>query len=309
MKNYVKCFLMLLLIGVPKLSSYDEPFINLGFTNILDGGPVRPTWGWYLYHFFQYYGSHKFRNAQGCPLGGICSPKTTTWDAFTTLVYQTESKPILGAQTGFSAGIPYFFYSSIERNSLNLLDSGKGFGDLLAGPFLQWSPILYKNRPLFVTRVEIDFNFPCGKFKKYAIFNPGNGLYFINPYWAATFYFTKHCASSWRLQYIWSSINKKTKIQPGQAIFMNFDLEYEPHHNLWAGIVGYFLQQITNSKVNGISTPGRKETIVALGPGLYYERDFSHDNNLFLFGYLYFEFNAKNRTQGISAISRFMYHF
>jgi anthranilate 1,2-dioxygenase (deaminating, decarboxylating) large subunit len=303
MQKCLKFIFIYLLCMSSQVIPYDLPFVNLGFTNILDGGPVRPTYGWYIYEFFQYYGSHKFLNAQG----SIIDPslKTTVWDNVTAITYQTQSKPILGAQTGISAGIPIIFSSTISKNNLGLTDSGTGFGDLFGGPFLQWSPITYKDRPIFVNRLEFDVSFPIGKNKKGAVFNPGNGFYYINPYWAATFYFTKRCAASWRLQYVWSSIDKKTKIQAGQAIFMNFDLEYELFNNFWFGPVGYFLQQITNSKVDCVSTPGRKEHIVALGPGALYERN----DDLFFFGYVFFEMDAKNRTQGISAIARLVYHF
>ena len=309
MKGITSQIICIHLFFASTLSGYDQPFINLGFTNMLDGGPVRPTYGWYVYQFFQYYGAHKFMNAQGSLVGGTSSPHTTVWDSVTSLTYQTKHPIILGAKTGVSAGIPIIFYSTISPNALGFLDSGTGFGDIYGGPFLQWNPIIYKDRPLFVTRIEFDVSLPCGKFNKHAAFNPGNGLYFINPYWAATLYFPRHLAASWRLQYVWSSFNKKTHTQPGQAIFMNFDLEYELHTNCWAGVVGYFLQQITDSKINKVAVPGRKEFIVALGPGLYYERTFSHDNDLFLFGYVFFEFDAKNRTQGINAIGRFVYHF
>ncbi len=305
MQKYCKLIFIYSAALTHPLIAYDQPFINLGFSNMLDGGPVRPTYGWYIYQIEQYYGAHKFLNAQGAPIDCVPSPKTTVWDAVTSITYQTESSPILGAQTGLSVGIPYVFSSVISKNTLDLLDSGKGFGDLLVGTFLQWPPLMYKNRGLLVTRLELDVSFPTGKNKAYAIFNPGNGLFFINPYWAGTFYFTKKCAASWRLQYVWSSINKNTTIQPGQAIFMNYDLEYEIIPHFWVGAVGYFLQQITDSKVAGVLTPGRKEHIVAIGPGAVYERK----EKLYCFAYLYFEMAAKNRTQGISAIARLIYNF
>ncbi|MBY0109755.1 MAG: transporter [Candidatus Babeliaceae bacterium] len=80
---------------------------------------------------------------------------------------------------------------------------------------------------MFVTRLELDVSFPTVKNEADVALNPGNGLYFINPYWAETFYFTGKCTASWRLQYVWSSINKKTHVQTGQAIFMNFGLKYD----------------------------------------------------------------------------------
>jgi len=306
MHKFYRFITFFLILIINNIHSYDLPFINLGFSNILDGGPIRPTHGWYLFQYINYYGADKFLDKDGCLLGGVPSPKTTTWAGITNLTYQTESAPILWAKTGISVGVPYVFSSTVSKNNaLGFKDSGAGFGDFYAGTFLQWDPIFYKDRPLFVTRLELNVSFPTGKYKRGIFINPGNGFYFINPYWAATFYFTQKCAASWRLQYAWSSINKKTCIQAGQAIFMNFDLEYEIFNNFWLGPVGYFLQQITDSKVNGVSTPGRKEHIVAIGPGALYERN----NDLYFFGYLYFELDAKNRTQGISAIARLVYHF
>ncbi len=309
MQKYFSWLALSLLCITSGLFTYDQPFINLGFTNILDGGPIRPTSGWYLYQYINYYGAHKFLDKNGCLLAGVPSPKTTTWGGITNLTYQTESAPILWAKTGFSLGVPYNFSSSIAANTLGLTDSGAGFGDLYGGTFLQWDPVMYKDRALFVSRLEINVSIPTGKYKRGIFLNPGNGFYFINPYWAATFYFTQKCAASWRLQYAWSSKSKFTKVQAGSAMFMNFDLEYEIFNNFWLAMVGYFLQQLNNSRVNGVSTPGRKEHVVAVGPGAFYERNFNNNSDLYLFGYLYFELDAKNRTQGISAIARAVYHF
>jgi hypothetical protein len=59
-----------------------------------------------------------------------------------------------------------------------------------------------------------------------------------------------------------------TSIQPGQAAHFNGAASYAIGPWLRAGVAGYFLRQITDSRANGIAVPGSLEQMAAVGPGL-----------------------------------------
>ena len=82
-------------------------------------------------------------------------------------------------------------------------------------------------------------------------------------------------------------------------------MEYEIVKDFWLAVVGYFFQQLKEDKLYGAPIPDSLERVFAIGSGtLYFVSD-----HLFLFGYLYFETDVRNRAQGINFISRVLYHF
>src|SRR5262245_40220266 len=131
------------------------PAVNLGASNILDGGPIRPNPGWYWIQYNSNYHSTSIRDGLGNVAGGIASPNYDLWATVGQLIYQSYSKPILNAHLGIDVTIPLAFYSHIDCNLLGLRSSGSGFGDIHAGVYAQWDPIKRRDgRPLFVHRLE-----------------------------------------------------------------------------------------------------------------------------------------------------------
>lgn len=295
---------ILLLLMVQKSSCYDLPLLNVGLTNILDGGPIRPTSGWYFYQYAQYYSANKFKDKCGnllaCP-----SPSTKSWYGITEVVYQSKDDILLHAQAGVDIALPYAFSSCIGPNKIGLTDTGRGMGDPFIGLFLQWHPIMKGDRTIFVHRLEFAASFPAGKYIAGNLKNPGNGCYFLNPYWAATLYFTPKWAASWRLQYIWPAKNKHIDLQAGQAVLLNYSMEYEIIKNFWIAVNGYWLDEFTDSIVRGVKTPGRRDRVVSVGPGCVY----TYKDNLFLFFHAYFEKKARNQTQGLNVVTSAVLHF
>jgi len=89
--------------------------------------------------------------------------------------------------------------------------------------------------------------------------------------------------------------------QAGQAFHMNLTTQYQINP-MWAiGINGYLLEQFTDTKVNGIPVPGRRERVSAIGPGLILE--LSKSFSVFVNGYK--EFDARNQSQGEKLMVRF----
>ncbi len=299
MKKYLALFLFLSIIAG------DQPdTLNFGYTNILEGGPTHPSYGLYLYPYAAYYHTNTFKDQFGRRLGSNEPNFDLIWGIL-EILYQTESHPILNARLGLDVELFFDLYSKVSENKLDITSSGSGFSDPYIGLYLQWEPIMWANRPLFVHKFEFAASFPAGKFNKNFTFNPGNGLYYINPNWSATLYLMPRWATSWNLNYVWSSVNKHNGVQPGQAILLNYSMEVEARKNWWIAVNGYFLQQFTDTKVDGVAIPGRRDRVFAIGPGMLY----SPREDMNFFAHLYFESKARNITQGISLIISFNKNF
>lgn len=284
----------------------DQPdTLNFGYTNILEGGPIHPSYGWYIRPYFAYYYTHKFTDIYGNIIGGSRSPRFDLIWGIIEIIYQTKKNYFGNARIGLDIVLFFDMYSKIQKNPFGINTSGAGISDPYVGLYLQWDPIIWHDRPLFVHRFEFAASFPAGKYNKHFFINPGNGFYYINPNWSATFYLTRHWATSCNLNYVWSSLNKKTGIQAGQAILINYSMEAEFIKNLWLAVNGYYLNQYTDSKVDGFAVPGRRDRLFAIGPGMLYRPN----PDLDVFAYLYFESKSRNFTQGISAIASIVKHF
>ena len=287
------------------LVAYHLPTVNLGQSNILDGGPLRAKPGLYWKEYLHYYHADKFVDGNGHLLGGVSSPTYDSLVLITQFIYQLKEKT-LGGHMGFNFFLPCVVASHVEKNQLGITTSGSGLGDFLTGIYLQFDPIKHNGKPIFMNRLEFDVSFPTGKNKQPCkTINPGNRVFFINPYWAATLHFTTDWAMSWRLHYVWSTKNTETNIQAGNALHLNYDMEYQVLPKLWLGVTGYFLQQLSDSKLSGQNIAQSRERVLGIGPGLLYT--FPHEYRLS--SYLYFETLAKNRAEGIRFVIRVIKHF
>jgi hypothetical protein len=285
---------------------YGLPNVNLGFTNILDGGPIRPFPGVYWQQYSIFYHTHKLRNATGGSLGCVDSPAFNSWSTVTQLIYQFKNKLFLEGTPGFSFVLPITLYSAIKPNSLGITNAGGGIGNLGLGIYTQWSAVMHKQRPLFIHRLSLDCAVPSGtnRLPKRQI-NPGTACFSLFLSWSATLYATEELAFSWRLNYMWNSKNRKIDFKPGDAVFFDYSAEYAVRPEWYLAVSGYYLQQLSHNKALGKIVPHSKERVFGLGPGSAYF--FSKD--LVFFTYLYGEFGVLNRAQGVSFVLRVVKHF
>lgn len=287
--------------------AYRLPAVNLGYTSFLDGGPIRPHPGWYQESYLSYYNTHTFFDGQGDPLGGSFANQPTADSLVAVLqaVYQINYT-ILRGMPGFGIGFPICLHAHLGENSLGIVDKRKGIGDFGISTFLQFYPLFYKQRPLFVHRINLGMALATARTGTITEITMGRGYNALTPYWAATLFVTPKLALSWRLHYVWTlNTNKKTKIHPGQAVYLNFNGAYEMYHNLWIGINGYFLQQTTDSTLRNVIQLHNRERVLGIGPGAVYH----FKKHFYLFGNLYFESMVRSRPQGINSVLRLVITF
>lgn len=299
------CVLFILQYSFTRI--YSLPYaLNLGATNILDGGPIRNLPGWYYEQFNYFYHGNKFVDAFGKNADPINCPKYNSFTVIPEVVYEWEPTNFLGGSWGVAAAFPVALYLNVTKNALGFTSSGAGFSNIILGLYNQWQAIMYKGRPLFIHRIEFDLFLPVGtnKYPEKTI-NPGDILTYIDPYWAATLYLTEKFALSWRAFYLFCGQDKKTKITPGQTFHLNYSMEYNIFSDCWVGINGYYLQQLKNNKLCGLELPNTKERVFSVGPGIVWFLP----KEIFLFGHVYFESKARNRTQGISSCVLLVKHF
>jgi hypothetical protein len=289
--------------------AYDLPALNLGFTSFLDGGPPAGP-GFYFTEYGQWYHADQF---PGLPLPPG-APKPDSIDAFVSLsqgIYQSNQKVLFGGKWGLDVILPVVDLEVDPGHPVTA--NGAGIGDLLVGPYIQWDPIMGKNGPIFMQRVEFQMLLPTGRYSDKEVLNPGSNFFSIDPYWAATWFPTAKCSLSWRVHYLWNDKNEDpykftgaNDTQAGQAVHLNFASEYElMPKQLRVGINGYYLKQFTAQQANGHDVPNSMEEVIGLGPGFVYH--LSQNNHVF--ANVYFEFDADNRTQGERVNLRWVHHF
>jgi hypothetical protein len=270
--------------------------VNLGETNFEDGFAGR---GWLLEEFPENYVAGELRDGHGDRIPGrnrLITYSTTTHVAF------ISKKRILG---GWFAAEVLQPLVDVELQLANGTSSRvRGFGDLTFGPGLQWAPKKIGDG-VFVHRFVFDVTVPTGTYSERRAVNIGNHFVVVNPYYAVT-YERKKIEFSTRLHYLWNSANNDPfvgfgikNMQPGQAFHVNYATSYEVRKNVRLGFNGYWLQQVTDHRINNVAVPFSKERTVGLGPGLQLS-----GRNLWFRINSYVETDVRNRPSGIKVTFR-----
>ena len=272
------------------------PAVNLGDTNFQDafGGP-----GWLFQEFADSYVAGKLKDSHGKTVPG--RNRIVTYSATTHVAYVSK-KRVLGGWLAAEALLPLVDLDVQLANGTS--SRVRGLADLIVGTGLQWAPKKIGSG-VFVHRFVFDVTVPTGAYSDKRPVNISNHFVVINPYYALT-YKRKKLEFSARFHYLWNSTNNDPfvgfgirSMQPGQAFHVNYATSYEVRKNVRLGFNGYWLQQVTDHKINNLDIPNSRERTVGLGPGL----QFGGKNIWFrLNGYL--ETDVRNRPSGVKVTFR-----
>ncbi|HEY5704758.1 MAG TPA: transporter [Terrimicrobiaceae bacterium] len=310
----VLLFLILLVEFVPMTPGKAQlPGVNLGATSFLDGMPPPGGPGVYLEEYFQYYYSTRLLNGDGNQIalptsrGTFETPRVQNWIWLNQVFYQSNQQILpWGGRWGLSLTLPVVAIDISPDDFIGFQAKTFSLGDLFFGPFIQWDPIIGKHGPIFAHRLELDAVFPTGSYDSLKQVNAASNLYSFNPYWAGTLFLHPRWNVSWRLHYLWNSRNPDTDVQPGQAIHLNFATSFEIiQSRMHLGANGYWLQQITDSNIDGVDIPNSREGVIGIGPGALYA--FSRKDVVFF--NTYWEVRARNRTEGVRINLRWIHKF
>lgn len=269
------------------------PAVNLGDTSFLDGigNP-----GWLFEEIGQAVHDDKTLDQNGNSL-----PQNTDVNSGTSLTHLAwlSGRQIMGAWYGAEVLLPLAYVDTGGHGT------GCCAGDLIVGPILQWPEKHLFGRPYY-QRVVFDVYLPTGQYSRTSAVNIGTNAWAINPYYAFTMYPTKKLETSWRLHYLWNSVNSEPAIstadrstQAGQAVHFNATLSYEVWKGIYIGANGYYLDQLTDAREDNQSIANSREQIGAIGPGMLV-----HRGKWFFYIDAYHEVGARDTTAGNKIVLR-----
>lgn len=315
-RGWMALLLTILLVGLvgSPASAFDQPLVNFGLTNVLDGAVPGP--GTYFFEYIQIYQSDEFKDENGNDIPG--SPRNGFVLAMNQVAHISKI-PLLGGNLGIDFLLPIGSLTAggtFGPGGPPVSANPGAIGDLIVGPFIQWFPHKLLGRP-FLHRFELDIFLPTGHYDKKYTINPGANIWTIEPYYAFTWFLTPQLSTSWRLHYTYNTKNDDpwevlqappfniTEVQPGQMFHCNYSLEYEVVKNLRIAATGYYLKQLTDTQFNGSDVSGRKEQVFAIGPAIHWIT-----KNGFVFALkTAFESSVENRPQGNRTTFRMIYTF
>lgn len=273
------------------------PTVNLGLTSFEDG-LAQP--GWFFDVYPDSYNADELKDSRGNTVAGRnrINANSVIGDA----IYVSPHR-IFGGWLTYVAFLPWVDLDVRLANGLS--SRVRGLGDFTGAAGLQW-PTKQVGDGVFGQRLIFPITVPTGKYSDAQPVNLGNHCISFNPWYAFTYEFRKVEVSS-RIHYLWNSVNHDPyvgfgvrDVQAGQAFHMNYSVSYEVVKNVRVGFNGYWLQQLTDHKINGINVPGSLERTVGLGGGI---RIFDgHDTWFFL--NVYSETDVRNRAQGYNVVLR-----
>jgi hypothetical protein len=303
-KNYL-ALPLLVLLGCEHAIADDVklPALPLGNTSFMDG-VAKP--GALFQMNMQNYRASDATDHVGNDVPGRQNVHSTA--VLPHLAYISDRK-IFGAYYGAEILLPLV---SLNVDISNGPD-GSRFrqGDLIFSPMLlQWEPVSLLGRPYW-QRVSLVFTAPTGDYHQDASINIDNNLWGFNPHYAFTWELTDRLEVSGRLHYSWLSRNNDPaarlqvdSIQPGETFHGNFSISYAADENWRIGVAGYYLNQITADRIDGVRQANSKERVSGIGPGVMYDW-----NGQKLFANFYVEQGARNRSEGSRLTLRYALPF
>jgi len=307
-KTFAPLLLAALVIGLAgtPAPAFNLPPLNLGLTDILDGGPPGP--GTYFTEYIQAYDSKNFKDSDGNDIPG--DPNVASLLSMNQVVHVYQHK-LLGAHIGATVLLPVVGISgsgNVGTPGPPVSTNPAVFGDLIVGPFLQWFDTKLLGRP-FIHRLELDIVMPTGQYDSKYLINPGSNLWTFEPYYAFTWFLTDKFSTSWRLMYDFSTENSDAfggrDVTPGQVFHFNYSFEYQFFKNFWASAAGYYLAQTTDDEVNGQNVSNSKEQVFAVGPAVFWVVSPNFSMGL----KTAWEMSAENRPEGNRTTFRMTYKF
>ena len=250
-----------------------------------------PPPGTYFINYAGYYAGD-LKNSSGDTVDGV---DVSAWFTAPRIIHVTNHT-FLGAQYGFAGLVPLVYQNIRTPGGGNQVT---GVGDVSVTPVL-----LGWHWPEFHVIGGLDIFVPTGEYDKD---NPlrsiGANYWTFEPVVAFTYLNKAGWEASAKLMFDFHTENKHTNYTSGNEFHMDYTVG--KHVGNWAfGLGGYYVKQVQDDEVNGVSIDGSKGEVFAIGPQVKY----SHKNMTFI-GKWHHETDAKNRFEGDKAWFKFIAAF
>jgi hypothetical protein len=290
----------------------DEPTVNLGLTSFFDGAlPSGP--GLYYQNYVEYYTTGRFNDAQGNALG----PPKQSLDIIAdinqfTYYFRGTVGP---GRLAIDVVIPTVALANVQDGRGGaVLQARTGLGDIFFAPIYQFEPIKGPWHTTLLQSFEFDVLAPTGAYDRRIAINPGNNAWGIDPFYSFTFLPIPKLSLTSRIHYLYNFANSAPEaafgqtaheIRAGQAFHVNFSAGYAVTRKFTAGLNGYYFIQTTDTQINDVDAPGRRERVLGVGPGIFY----TMSKDTFIVANAYVETEVRNKTQGDRFVFRLVHHF
>jgi len=265
-------------------------------------GAVPPP-GTYFINYVDYYSADKFTNNTGN--SAIPGFQLNVVADVLRFIHVTD-KQILGGFWGFHVFVPFMNVNVKTSTPLgNRTDAG--LGDIIVDPFiLSWHG---KN---WHAATGIDVYIPTGSYDKNRLANVGRNYWTFEPIIAGTYVSDDGFEASVKLMYDINTRNNDASMltPPGTTNYLSgqeFHMDYtlaKKVDNFSFGLAGYYYQQVTDDKANGVTVQNNRGRVFAAGPALKYDY-----RNMALSVKYELETEAENRPEGKNLWVKFTYAF
>lgn len=292
-------------LGFTPLWSFEQPPLNMSATTFLDGGAPR---GFYYLNYSIFVNGKEPLDGKGELLPGEAHVNVLTQ---LHQFYYHSSLRFFGADAGFMVAVPLVAMTSrgtlpTPGGPVPLVSDTAGLGDLVLAPALHWDGKSLLGSPVFY-RVEFDVTLPTGRYEKDGGIDAGSNLTTYDPYFSIVWMFRPKWETSWRFFYTVNSENHnsaKGTVQPGRAFHLNYAVSREVLPKWRLGVAGYYLQQLTEDRIDGVKQVDSEERVASAGPGFAYM-----GNGLTAMFSYPIEFSVENRFKGSRATLQLIHKF
>jgi hypothetical protein len=241
----------------------------LGVDTVLAG--VMPPPGLRLTTFLGYYQADKTLDGSGNP-----RPNISNFDldagALTLRFQYVWPEELWGANIETRIGLSAYVDAQVSfdlQTPVGLRHrqgSANGLGDMLFAPaLLGW------HGGRFHQIAGLEFFLPTGSYDATQLANTSRGYYSGGPAYFFTWFPTDETEVSVSSIYLYNWKNPDTQYQSGQEVNIDYGLGYAVTPAWQGGVSGYYYQQVTDDKLNGVAVPGgNRGRAVAIGPFVRY---------------------------------------
>ncbi|KVV21714.1 phenol degradation protein meta [Burkholderia multivorans] len=233
--------------------------VGLGAEGFLAGALPPP--GVYGLLYYNNYSANRFADGSGNSLIPGFSVRANT--IVPRVVYMTNES-VAGGLLGFYALFPL---STISAKAGGIHDTRAGLSDISFSPLLSW------HRGNLHWAAALEVTAPTGAYDKNRIANLGNNYFSVRPIVTVSYAEPTGFEVSAKISYSINTRNNSTDYLSGNYFATDYSVGYHVLPSLTLAVDGYYMQQLTNDRIDGVvvGPDGFKGRVLGVGPAIHYQ--------------------------------------